>query len=111
MITNTKENLVDKVRPDQGQFGELAALIEQGTIMSVPDLEATMIFGALTNEVGGASSKRMLRALVEHGINRAVAEKIEAELKRGNTIVTVEKNNLKQATEILKSCGGNISIY
>lgn len=111
VITNTKEDLVDGVSPECGQFGELAALINQGTVMNIPDLEATIIFGSLTNEVSGASSKRILGALVDHGINRDIAEKIEAELKAGHTVVTVEGDNLKQAVEILKSQGANISIY
>ena len=111
MITDTKEDLVEGVSPERGEFGKLAALINQGTIMDVPDLEATIIFGSLTNEVSGASSKRILGALVEHGINRDIAEKIEAELQAGHTIVTVENNKLKEAVEILKSQGANISIY
>ena len=111
VITNTKEDLVKGVRPDEGQFGELSDLINQGTIMNAPDLESTIVFGALTNEVEGASSKRILGALVEHGVNRSIAEKIEAELKSGKTIVTVEDENLKQAAEILKIQGASLSIY
>ena len=111
LINDTEENLVEGVSPSQGEFGEFAALIEKGTIMNIPELGATMIFGALTNEVDGASSERMIGALVQHGFHHDIAEKIEDEVKAGKIIIAVEKKDLNQATEILKNQGASISIY
>ncbi len=111
LINDTREDLVSGVGPEQGKFGELGALIEPGTVMNIPELGSTMILGALTRKVEGAASERMLGALVQQGVNRTIAEKIEDDVKAGKTIITVEDDNLNQATEVLKNQGASISLY